>query len=258
MRKPLIAANWKMNKSLADVASYFATFIEESKWNETSKRVDTLFGAPFTLLQEAVKVTANKGLPIASQNVHFENSGAFTGEISPAMVKETGATYCIVGHSERRQYFNESDEMIAKKVAACMAHGLRPVLCVGETKEQRQEGITEEVIQKQLEAVFGTNTKFEGGVIAYEPVWAIGTGLSASAEEAEEVHAFIRRLVAKLLSPQLSNSARILYGGSVNVDNLASFLSKPNIDGALVGGASLNPSTFAKMIVTGGQQGKLT
>jgi triosephosphate isomerase (TIM) len=246
-RRPLIAGNWKMNAGGQDACPLAAAVAAEAASKE---RVEVLVGPPFTALAAVAHELheARSRVAIAAQNLHPEANGAFTGEISAAMLKDAGATWVIVGHSERRQLFHEADELVARKVAAAMAAGLRPIACVGETLEQREAGSTLRVVEKQVRAVLDELGKQPGfGVLAYEPVWAIGTGKVASPEDAQEVHAMIRELLGKA-SPDLASSTRILYGGSVKADNAEGLLSQVDIDGALVGGASLDAAGFGKII----------
>ncbi|MGE0171564.1 MAG: triose-phosphate isomerase [Oligoflexales bacterium] len=251
MRNKLIAANWKMNKRAGDVQGYFHSFLNES--NSKGSSVDVLFAVPFPLIERSAAAVKGSGVAIAAQNMHFAKSGAYTGEVSAEMVKDAGASHVIIGHSERRQYFAETDEVVAEKVKSAFAQGLLPVLCVGETLEQRKSGVTNSIVSKQLETVFAKLESFDKGIIAYEPVWAIGTGLNATAKEAEAVHAMIRTVVAKFFGDKAAQKIQILYGGSANASNLEQLLRKPNIDGGLVGGASLDPTTFAQMIRIAGQ-----
>jgi triosephosphate isomerase len=213
-------------------------------------RVDVLVGPPFTALAAVAHEldSAKSKVEIAAQNMNAEASGAFTGEISASMLKDAGATWVVLGHSERRQLFGETDEGVAKKLAAAQGAGLRPIVCVGETLEQREANQTLEVVERQVRAVLEELGKQPGfGVIAYEPVWAIGTGKVAKPEDAQEVHAMIRGLLGQA-SEELARATRILYGGSVKADNAEGLLSQTDVDGALVGGASLDPGGFGKII----------
>jgi triosephosphate isomerase len=247
IRRPLIAGNWKMNAggqdgcALADaVAKATKDFVE----------VDIVVAPPFTALAAVAHVLdENKSkVTIAAQNMHHEPSGAYTGEISSSMLKESGASWAILGHSERRQLFGETDEMVARKVAAAIAAGIRPIACVGETLDQRDAEATLEVVARQVRAFVDELARQPGfGVIAYEPVWAIGTGLVATPEDAQAVHAMIRAMLVES-SDELAQQTRILYGGSVKGDNAEGLLDQADIDGALVGGASLDAGGFAKII----------
>jgi triosephosphate isomerase len=245
-RRPLVAGNWKMNAGGQDACPLAAGVAQASKELD---RVEVLVAPPFTAIAAVAHELheAKSKVGLAAQNMHFENSGAFTGEISASMLKDAGATWVILGHSERRHVFGEGDELIAKKVAAAMAAGLRPIACVGETLEEREKGTTLEVVERQVRAFVDELEKQPGfGVIAYEPVWAIGTGKVAKPEDAQEVHQMIRNLLAKS-SPELAFATLILYGGSVKGDNAEGLLGQDDIDGALVGGASLDAAGFAKI-----------
>jgi triosephosphate isomerase (TIM) len=244
--RPLIAGNWKMNAGGADACSLAA---DVARLTAGFASVDMLVAPPFTALAAVAHELseARREVFLAAQNMHFEASGAFTGEISAGMLKESGATWVILGHSERRHVFGETDSMIAKKVVTAMREGLRPIACVGETLEEREAGNTLAVVERQVLAFRGAFAENPGyGVIAYEPVWAIGTGKVAKAEDAQEVHRMIRTLLA-WASDELAEVTRILYGGSVKADNAAGLLGQPDINGALVGGASLDAAGFAKI-----------
>lgn len=251
-RRPLIAGNWKMNAGGADACALAASV---ASLTADLEAVDVLVAPPFTALAAVAHElsAARRKVHIAAQNMHFEASGAFTGEVSPGMIKGAGATWVILGHSERRHIFGETDTMVAKKVVAAMREEIQPIACVGETLEEREAGQTLEIVEKQVLAFRGALAENPGfGVIAYEPVWAIGTGKVAKAEDAQEVHALIRKLLAAA-SDELAEVTRILYGGSVKADNAAGLLSQPDIDGALVGGASLDAAGFAKIASAGEQ-----
>jgi len=246
-RRPLIAGNWKMNAGGQDACPLAAAVARAAR---EADRVDVLVGPPFTALAAVAHELdeAKSKVGIAAQNMSPEASGAYTGEISSAMLKDAGATWVILGHSERRQIFGETDETVAKKVGAAMAAGLRPIACVGETLQQREAGETLAVVERQVRAVLDELGKQPGfGVIAYEPVWAIGTGKVASPADAQEVHATIRGLLVQA-SEELGRATRILYGGSVKADNAEGLLGQTDIDGALVGGASLDPAGFGKIV----------
>jgi triosephosphate isomerase len=247
LRRPLIAGNWKMNAGGQDACPLAATVARASK---DSDRVDVLVAPPFTALAAVAHELdeAKSNVQIGAQNMYFEASGAFTGEVSATMLKDAGATWVILGHSERRQIFGETDDTVARKVVAANAAGLRPIVCVGETLAERESGRTLEVVERQVTAVVAELAKHTGvGVIAYEPVWAIGTGKVARPEDAQEVHAKIRSLLAHA-SAALASETRILYGGSVKADNAAGLLGQLDVDGALVGGASLDPASFGKIV----------
>jgi triosephosphate isomerase len=209
---------------------------------------DILVCPPFTALYAVSRELEGSNIALGAQNMFYEEKGAFTGEISPLMVKDVGCSYVILGHSERRHIFSETDELINKKVLSAVNHGLIPILCVGETLQEREEDKTKEVIERQVkEGLKGLNETSEF-VIAYEPVWAIGTGKTATPELAEEVHSFIREILAEMFGKEKADSIRILYGGSVKPENAAGLMSQPNIDGSLVGGASLKAESFAKIV----------
>ncbi len=240
-RRPLIAGNWKMYKG---GPAGVALAGECAKLAKEASQVDVLIAPPFTVLAAAAHECEGSGALLAGQNMHAKDSGAFTGEVSAPMLKDSGCTWVILGHSERRQYFGETDAKVAEKTAAALAQGLSPIVCVGETLREREDGKTLEVVSRQVDAVLGhlANAKLPVA-IAYEPVWAIGTGKNAGPAEAEEVHQAIRgSLEAK--SASLAKRTRILYGGSVKPDNARALLSCPNVDGALIGGASLEAASF--------------
>lgn len=213
-------------------------------------KVETVLAPPFTALEALGRELQNSPVKLSAQNVHWAEDGAFTGEIAPSMLGDVGCSYCIIGHSERRQLFGETDDLIRKKLLACLKAGLLPILCVGETLEERDRGRIQEVLTGQIkEAVQGLSDQdFSRGVIAYEPVWAIGTGRSATPAEAQEVHAFIRDLLGNRFNKTLAMGKRIVYGGSVTPENIRELYAQPDIDGALVGGASLKPEKFLALI----------
>jgi triosephosphate isomerase len=254
-RRFLIAGNWKLNAGGADgcdLALGVARFAAESP------QVDTLVAPPFTAIAAVSHALreASSDIGVAGQNMHWEDNGAFTGEVSAGMLKVAGASWVILGHSERRHVFGESDDWVAKKVAAAQAAQIAPIGCVGETLAEREAGQTLEVVKRQVEAFVGELSQNPGfGVIAYEPVWAIGTGKVASPEDAQEVHAFIRKLLEER-DPGLAEATRILYGGSVKANNAEGLLAQRDIDGALVGGASLEVEGFGKIIEIAGKLSK--
>jgi len=234
----LIVANWKMNKTPKETKEYLETFLRLIEGVDDN--VEILICPPFTSLCIAWDILKGSKVKLGAQNCHYEQKGAFTGEISLDMLKELGVSYVIVGHSERRWIFGETDELINKKVIACLEKGIRPILCVGEKMEEREAGMTLKVIESQLKlALSGLDGVSERIDIAYEPVWAIGSGNPATPEDAQLVHSFIKELLGKV---------RVLYGGSVNPQNAGEFLSMPDVDGLLVGGASLDPSSFAQIV----------
>lgn len=241
--KPLIAANWKMNKSIKEADS----FIKEFNKFCDSNTADIVICPPFTIMPSLSGMIKGTGIKLGSQNMHFEERGAFTGEISPLMVRELNCEYVIIGHSERRQYFKEDDALINKKVKSALNHGLKPILCVGETLEQRQSKSAMKVIKNQIAGCLNNVDKYEmkNIVIAYEPVWAIGTGKNATPEQAQEVHAYIKKLLSEIYSDSIASKVRIIYGGSVKPENAKELLSMKDIYGALVGGASLDAKSFA-------------
>lgn len=235
-------------------ASEAASFSEEVKASiPASEKVDAVICAPALYLHKLVETAANTGLKIGAQTMHEEKEGAFTGEISPVQLKDIGVEYVIIGHSERRQYFNETDESANRKVLAAFEHGLAPILCVGESLEQRESGDTGNVVEAQVEKGLADLTAFQAAllVIAYEPIWAIGTGKTATAEDANEVCGIIRKKVASLFNDETADAIRIQYGGSVKPANIEELMNMEHIDGALVGGASLEPESFLKLLEAG-------
>ena len=244
-RKKLIAANWKMNKNIEESVS----FIKEFKILVEKNNKDIAIVPPFTALIELKKNLNGTKIKLGAQNMHFEEKGAFTGEVSASILKDAGCEYVILGHSERRIYFDETDEMISKKIKMALKNKLKVILCIGENLEQRENNETKAIIKFQLENCLRniSNNEMKDIVIAYEPVWAIGTGKTATPEQAEEVHLFIRELLKKLYDGNISENIRIIYGGSVNEKNAKELLAMKNIDGALVGGASLDPKSFAEI-----------
>lgn len=245
MRKPIIAGNWKMHKTIAEALD----FVNAVKDRVNNDNVEAVICAPFTLLKDLKEATKGTNIKIGAQNMHFEEKGAFTGEISPLMLKELDMDYVVIGHSERRQYFNETDETVNKKVLKALEVGIDPILCVGETLEEREAGKTKEVCKVQVEKALENVSKddLEKVVIAYEPVWAIGTGKTATSEDANDVIKYIREVVANLYG-DLANKVRIQYGGSVKPQNVAEIMAQSDIDGALVGGASLESSDYTKLV----------
>ena len=228
----MIAGNWKMNKTVKETVEFL------NGLNPVDDK-EILICPPFTALSEAARAVVGKNILIGAQNMHFEEKGAFTGEVSPIMLKDIGVTHAIIGHSERRHVFLEDDLLINNKVKSAIAHGINPILCVGETLEERESGKTNDIIERQIREGL-TDVDASKVIIAYEPVWAIGTGKTASPEQAEEAHKYIRSLI--------DVEIRILYGGSVKPENAEELLSKEDIDGALIGGASLNLEDFLRII----------
>ncbi len=245
-RSTLIAGNWKMHKNTEEVQSFFRDFASLITAVDIAK-TEVLVAAPYTLLATAQAVGGPLGVRIAAQNVHFEASGAFTGEISIGMLKDLGVTATLIGHSERRQYFGETDTTVNKKLLACLQQGILPIVCVGETRVEREAGKTAAVVTTQIRAALAGVVDPKDLVIAYEPVWAIGTGLTATNAQAQEVHALIRGLLTELFAAK-AQSIRILYGGSVKPDNIAGLLAESDIDGGLVGGASLKVDEFVRLV----------
>jgi len=250
VRKPIIAGNWKMYKTAGEAKQ----FIEEvNGLVPDSDKVDAVICAPALFLSQLVISSQDSALQIGAQTMSEEDEGAFTGEISPVQLTDIGVKYVIIGHSERRQYFNETDESANKKVKAAFSHGLIPILCVGETLEQRENGETGSVVEAQVEkGIAGlTEEQISRLVIAYEPIWAIGTGKTATAEDANEVCGIVRKKVAALYNEEAAEELRIQYGGSVKPANIVELMGMEHIDGALVGGASLETESFVKLLEAG-------
>ncbi len=249
-RIPLIAGNWKMFKTAAEAADAARSLDDLIR---DVSGVDVMIAPPFTALSQVCAVLEGSRIAAGAQNVHWESEGAFTGEIAPGMLKDAGCRYVIIGHSERRQLFGETDQQVNRKIQAALAAGLTAVMCIGETEAEREGGQTFSVLDKQIRlGLEGVSFQTPGDVvIAYEPVWAIGTGKTATREQAQEVHAFIRDLLSRLYDEELADKLRILYGGSVKPNNIAELIRMPDIDGALVGGASLDPETFAQIVRLG-------
>ncbi len=246
-RKTIIAGNWKMNKTPSGtkiLIEDLKALIAKTKW------CDVVLCVPFVDIPAAVKAAKGTRIAIGAENMHFEASGAFTGEISADMLTELGVKYVIIGHSERRQYFAETDATVNKKIHAALSAGLRPIVCVGESLEQRDLGITIEHIRLQVKAaLYGVEpVSMKRIVIAYEPIWAIGTGRTATADQAEEVCGAIRDCIREMYGARVARSVTIQYGGSMNAGNAFELLSKPNVDGGLIGGASLKPNDFAAIV----------
>ncbi|WP_032496336.1 triose-phosphate isomerase [Hydrogenivirga sp. 128-5-R1-1] len=241
----LIAANWKMHKTVSETEEYIRAFLRLVEHPESR---EILICPPFTSLYVAGKLLEGSGVKLGAQNCHHEEKGAFTGEVSIPMLKEVGCEYVIVGHSERRHLFCEDDELINRKLVACLEEGIRPILCVGEKLEDREAGMTFKVIETQIKLALSGIEKYTDSLdIAYEPVWAIGTGVLATPEDAVSVHRFIKELLKKL-NPENGGKTRILYGGSVKPTNAGEFMKHSEVEGFLVGGASLEPETFAKIV----------
>ena len=247
-RKPIIAGNWKMNKTIGE-AVQLVTAIKRELFDE--EHVEVVVCPPFTVLSSVAELVEDGPVKLGGQNMFWEEKGAYTGEVSPLMLKDLGCKYVIIGHSERRKYFDETNEAVNKKIKTALGIGLNPIICVGEKKEQREQGITQKIVEEQItEGLQGlTGDQLLDCVIAYEPVWAIGTGINATPEQAEEVHSFIRNtLLKEKHGESIASNVRIQYGGSVTPDNIKSLMTQPDIDGALVGGASLNADGFCRIV----------
>lgn len=245
-RRPIIAGNWKMFKTLSEATD----LVEGIKSLNNLNSVEVVVCPPFTALDRVAAVLRGTSIAVGAQNVYWEDNGAFTGEISPVMLKDIGCRYVITGHSERRQFFGETDDQVNRKVKAIIKHGLAPILCVGETLAEREAGRTRQVIHTQTSAALAGLTPDQAGglVIAYEPVWAIGTGKTASAADAQQVIAYIRSLLKEWFGDTAATKVRIQYGGSVKPGNTAGLMAQPDIDGALVGGASLEAVSFTGIV----------
>ena len=249
MRKPFVAGNWKMNTDSSSCVELADGIASDATETASVKATVAVF-PPFVYLQSVIKALGSSSVGVGAQDVYFEPDGAFTGEISTSMLKDIGCTYCLCGHSERRHVIGETDELINKKLTAAIAGGLLPILCVGELLAEREASKTNDVVTRQLENGLAglSEEKVSAVTIAYEPVWAIGTGLTAKPEQAQEVHDFIRKLLANMYSDELAEAIRIQYGGSAKPDNAAELMAQPDIDGLLVGGASLKADSFLAII----------
>lgn len=245
MKKALVAGNWKMYKTPSESISFVKSLVENI--GEYEDR-DVLICPPFTSLFPVSQILKNSSIKLGAQNVYFENEGAFTGEISPLMLKDLGVEYVICGHSERRNIFGETDEIINKKIKKVAETGMKPILCVGEKLNEREEGKTFEVVENQIKKCLENFKDIEKLVIAYEPVWAIGTGKTALPNQAEEVHIFIREIISRMYNKEIAENLIILYGGSVKPENIDSLMREKNIDGVLVGGACLKVESFLRII----------
>jgi triosephosphate isomerase len=247
LRRPVIAGNWKMYKMQAETRAFFETF---TPLVAASNHCDIIVAPPFTALAVAVQAVKGTAISIAAQDGHWEREGAFTGEVSMRMLADGGCRSVIVGHSERRQFFGETDSSVNRKLKAALDAGLQPIVCVGESLEEREAGQTERVLERQFAGGMAalTGAEFSRILIAYEPVWAIGTGRTATPELAAEAHRFLRGLAANRFTPERASAVRILYGGSVKPDNIRGLMAQTEIDGALVGGASLDPQAFAAIV----------
>ena len=246
MRKPFIAGNWKMYKTIAEAKA----FAEEFKKIYVADDVKVAICAPFTQLAALVEAFEGTGIGVGAQNMYFEDEGAFTGEVSAKMLKEIGVDYCVIGHSERRQYFAETDETVNKKLHKAFAEGIVPILCVGESLEERESGKLFDVVKTQMVGAFAGLTPAQAAevVVAYEPIWAIGTGKTATAEQANEMCGFIRDVIEEMYDDEVACKTIIQYGGSVKPANATEIMNMEEIDGALVGGASLDPASFLQIV----------
>jgi triosephosphate isomerase len=246
LRKAVIAGNWKMNKNRAEAKALLEELIPLVK----DAGCGVVVCVPYTDLETALEATRGTNIAVGAQNCHWAASGAFTGEIAPGMLQEMGVEYVIIGHSERRQYFGETDATVQKRVRAALDAGLKVILCVGELLEQREAGITREIVGMQTRVALGgvSREELERVILAYEPVWAIGTGRTATAQQAGEVNGFIRSVVEELYGPEAAGALTIQYGGSMNAKNAAELLDQPDVDGGLIGGASLKAPDFAAIV----------
>jgi triosephosphate isomerase len=248
MRRPLMAGNWKMYKTVGEALALVSEI--RAGLAVRTPEVDVLVAPPFTALYAVSEALRGSGILLAGQNMHWEKDGAFTGEVSGPMLRDGGCSHVILGHSERRQLFGETDEGVARKARAALDQGLTPILCVGETLAERESDRTHEVVERQVERALRALSPDEtaNSVLAYEPVWAIGTGKAATPEQAQEVHAFIRKRVSASHGEPVAAALRILYGGSVKPENIAALMAQPDLDGALVGGACLKADSFLKIL----------
>jgi len=253
MRKKLIAANWKMGKTPEQACAFVDAF---KPLFHHHTQVEIVFCPPFVCIPAIVEAFRNTGIGVGGQDMFWEKEGAYTGEISGPMLKDAGCSHVIIGHSERRQYFCETDETVNRKLKAALSAGLQPIVCVGEVLEEREAGLTESVLTRQCNIAFSGISGLEAAplVVAYEPVWAIGTGKTATPQMAAEAHRLIRDQAAKAFGRETTDNMRILYGGSVKPDNAKALMAEVEIDGALVGGASLDPTSFAKIVAAGDPQ----
>ena len=247
-RKFFIAANFKMNKTFEEMHSYCQIFKDLCSNNSKVAKVDIAIAPPAVFLDFTKQYLQENGINIMAQNCHWQDCGAYTGELSSLMLKSLGVDKVIIGHSERRNIFFESNDLVGKKINSCLKHSLTPILCVGENQQERKDKKTLAVIKEQLESVFNQIESFTEIIIAYEPVWAIGTGLTAEAKQIQEVHNFIRDYIAERFSDQVAQKTVVIYGGSVNKNIVSDLLLLPDVDGALVGGASLNPYDFFELV----------
>jgi len=247
MRRPVIAGNWKMYKTIAEAVAYVDKLKPVAG---RARHCEVVIAPPFTALAAAAQSARGSEIKVAAQDVHWDKEGAHTGDVSAAMLVEAGATHVIIGHSERRQYFGESDDVVNVKLKAVLEAGLTPIVCVGEVLEEREAGLTEDVLRRQCTRAFYSISARKAGklIVAYEPVWAIGTGKTATPQIASRAHVVVRGEAAKAFGQEFADSLRILYGGSVKPENAKSLMAEEEIDGALVGGASLDPKSFAAIV----------
>ena len=247
-RRPIVAGNWKMNKTVSEAVDLVRAL--SPLVGDVHGKVDVVVAPPFTALHAVHRVLEDSHIALAGQNCHWEPAGAFTGEVSAPMLKEAGCRFVIVGHSERRQYFGETDELVNRRARAAMEVGLMPIVCIGETLQEREAGETFRVVARQLRGGLARFSAHDLAhlVLAYEPVWAIGTGRNATADQAQEVHGFLREQLVELFGRPAADGVRIQYGGSVKPDNARELLGRPDVDGALVGGASLKAADFAAIV----------
>ncbi len=248
MRTPIMAANWKMHKTVPETMAFLDTFMPLVR--DLPQDREIIIAPPFTSLETVSRaLLGRKNISVGAQNMHFEEQGAFTGEISPLMLSDLRVKWVILGHSERRHVFGEEDELIAKKITSALAHDIKPILCIGETLEEREAGKTLDVLQAQLAAGLGnvSDERMADVVIAYEPVWAIGTGKTATPAQAQEAHEAVRAWVSQHFNSGIAEQIRILYGGSVKPGNVEELMALEDVDGALVGGAALDPESFAEI-----------
>ena len=246
MRKAIIAGNWKMNKTVSEALK----LVEELKPLVSDAKCDVVVCPPYICLDAVAKAVKGSNIKVGAQNMHYEESGAYTGEVAPNMLKDIGIDFVIIGHSERRQYFNETDESINKKVKKAFEYGIIPIVCCGETLNERETNVTEEVLGKQIKLDLAglEKSQVEKLVVAYEPIWAIGTGKTATDKQANDTIAYIRSVIAKMYGRETAEKTRIQYGGSVKPATIKAQMTQPDIDGALVGGASLKSEDFAKIV----------
>lgn len=244
MRKPIIAGNWKMQMTVSEAGELVSGILAQIKDNTS---VEVVIAPAFTSLGFLAERLKGTKVALSAQNMHWEDKGAYTGEISPLMLKDAGCSHVIIGHSERRQYFGETDETVNRKIKAAVQHGLQVIMCIGESLEERKSGVTFKVLERQLSGGL-KDVPLDLITIAYEPVWAIGTGMKATDEQANEAHAFIRSWIRNAYGDSSAESVRILYGGSVKPDSIDGLMTQPDVDGALVGGASLKADSFARLV----------